>query len=117
MYDKYTEALKEYRLSVWELTRGFDGSQKDIEEFVDAAYEYAKDPGVGNYSVRYKLDAVPDGNGGTVECFNPDVLVETLVALAEKSFETNYNMFEKVPSRLFVKFFLQFLESKERGFR
>lgn len=95
MYDKYTEALKEYRLSVWELTRGFDGSQKDIEEFVDAAYEYAKDPGVGNYSVRYKLDAVPDGNGGTVECFNPDVLVETLVALAEKSFETNYNMFEK----------------------
>lgn len=95
MYDKYTEALREYRLSVWELTKYFNGTQEDIDEFVDAAYEYAKDPGVGNYSIRYKLDAVSDGNGGTVECFNPDVFVETLVALAEKSFETDYNMFEK----------------------
>ncbi len=91
MYNKYTDALLDYRLSPNLIMVGSTHTEADIAEFVELAYDYMQDPRCSNITIPYKSTTV---SGET--CFDPIVFDRYLTVIAEKSLETHYNMFDKL---------------------
>ena len=87
MLDKYTNALYEYRLNGSDLMLDTTHSPADIQEYVDLAYEHMQNPKCSTVSIPGK-----QANVG----FDVNTFRSYLLAFAEKSFETNYNMMEKL---------------------
>ncbi len=98
MYDKYSDALNEYRLAVQYLGSYYVSSQQDTDyvEFclgvaVDKAVEAAQDPSVPSYAIKcYEL---ADATYNYV--LNEDLLLTYLRGYIDKSVETGVNLFEK----------------------
>lgn len=86
-YDAYYDALKEYRLAT-SLDKQNSFTEEGIKNFVEMAYEELQDP-------RLSCIGIPlEGSAG--QRFNVTTFKKYLRAIAEKSFETDFNMFERM---------------------
>ena len=90
MYDKYTQFMFEYRLNPQDIIYDTNHSDEDIKFYVETAYRFMQNEKCGNLCIPYATASV---NGQV--CFAPGVMDKYLTAIAEKSFETGFNMFEK----------------------
>lgn len=85
MYETYNNALSKYRLSPWRLINT-NFTYERIPEYVDMVYEYASQPRNSTYTLL---------NGWTGTSIDTDLFKETILALAEKSFEENIDLLSK----------------------
>lgn len=85
MYETYNNALSKYRLSPWRLINTNFTSER-VPEYVGMVYEYCKQPRNSTFSLLY---------GWTGTSIDKNLAVETIVALAEKSFEENIDLLAK----------------------
>lgn len=90
MYEKYAQALIEYRLSPSFYQVSTTSSDADIEEFAELAYKYGSMDAVSTISIPYTTTYI-DG----VACFDPAVFKKYIRALVEKSVENNYDLLSK----------------------
>ena len=91
MLDKYTEALFEYRMSPNKIVVDSANTMEDIEFYVDLSYKFMQNPKCSNITIPYSTTAI-DGQ----TCIDPVVFTNYLMTYAKKSFETGYNMFDKL---------------------
>lgn len=97
MIEGYTDALVDYRLAPMQIVAEDDHSPEGIKFFVEKAYEYMQDPKFSNLSLPYEqTEGIYDGNGKTYSCIKAETMEKYLYAIAEKSFENNFDMFAKV---------------------
>ncbi|MBQ8685660.1 MAG: DUF4091 domain-containing protein [Clostridia bacterium] len=94
MYEKYVEKLFEYRISPGMIMDDVTDSDEDVEYYVELAYEYMQNPNCTTIDVPYG-SATVQGH----PCINKAYFKKFLTAFAEKSFETGYNMFDKLITR------------------
>lgn len=87
MLDKYTNALYEYRLNGSDILQDTAHTPADIKEYVELAYEHMQNPKCSTISIPGKQVEI----GFDANCFK-----SYLLAFANKSFETNYNMMKKL---------------------
>lgn len=87
MLDKYTNALYEYRLNGSDILQDTAHTPADIKEYVELAYEHMQNPKCSTISIPGKQVEI----GFDANCFK-----SYLLAFANKSFETNYNMMQKL---------------------
>lgn len=92
-FQSYIDFLSEYRISSTELVNYTDRDKADLDalakQYADTVYEYIKNPINSTYAIEYFLA----GNS-----FDTVAFEKFVVALAEKSFETNYNCLTKAHS-------------------
>lgn len=91
MFDLYTEALFEYRLSPCTIMMESYHSDEEIESYVDKCYEYMQNPKCTNIAIPYGTK-----NIGGYTCIDPEIFEKYLKAYAKRSFEENYNMLKKL---------------------
>lgn len=97
MFEKYGEKLMEYRLSSTSPMEHITDDPEDVQYYVDKSYEWMLE---GNTTI-----AVPYGsgiveiNGKKYNTIGVDTFSLYLKAFAQKSFETGYNMFDKLITR------------------
>ncbi len=97
MRDAYTDALVKYRLAPSTLLQENDHSPELIQQYVEKAYEYMQNPRFSNCTIPNKTTSVTyEGDGQKYECMDGQNLENYLLAFAKKSFETGYNMMEKL---------------------
>lgn len=94
MYEIYNNALSKYRLSPWtffvnDWEKNFTADR--IPEYVDMVYEYAKQPGNSTYSLAYRT---------TDTSFDKELFRDTILALANKSFESGIDLLSKAVAYL-----------------
>ncbi len=99
MHDKYIEKLFEYRLSPNDIIMDSDNSDEDIEYYVEKAYAFMQNPKCTNISIPYVITVKenpekPGADKGT-NIADPVLLDKYITALANKSFETGFNMLAK----------------------
>lgn len=94
MYEKYVEKLFEYRISPGTVMDDVTDSDEDVEYYVELAYKYMQNPNCTTVDVPYG-SATVQGH----PCINKAYFKKFLTAFAEKSFETGYNMFDKLITR------------------
>lgn len=98
MFNRYTEALFEYRLSPNEIVVDTKHSDEDVAYYTDLAFSYMQNPKCTNIQIPYQTTYV-----GNELSFDTNVFDKYLTAFAEKSFaayeseeyDTCYNMFDK----------------------
>ncbi|MBO7344739.1 MAG: DUF4091 domain-containing protein, partial [Clostridia bacterium] len=88
MLEKYNDFLYEYRLCGSELIDDTAHTTEEVKEYVDMAYEKMQNPMCSVVSIPGK----PAADVG----FDGEVLKKYLRAFVKKSFETNYNMMDKL---------------------
>ena len=88
MYKKYNDALIEFRLSPDVLYDRQYATEEGYALYAELAYEYAKNPRCSNYTIPYEKASGREDIDG-------EVLRRYLLALAEKSFETNTDILKK----------------------
>lgn len=88
MLNKYLDFLYEYRICGSELMEDIAHTTEEVKEYVDLAYEKMQNPLCSTVSI-------PSKQASDVG-FDADVLKKYLRAFVKKSFETNYNMMEKL---------------------
>ena len=91
MMDLYNEALIEYRLCPTHILNQNGHTDEDIITWVDMAYEYMQNPLCSTVCVPYKDKSVSGQSS-----IDGEVLKKYLFAIANKCFETGYNMFDKL---------------------
>lgn len=91
MFNLYTEALFEYRLSPCTIVMESYHTDEEIETYVDMSYNYMQNPKCTNLAIPYGTKRV---QGYT--CIDADIFERYLKAFAKRSFEENYNMFKKL---------------------
>lgn len=89
MLDKYNQTLYEYRLCPSNLINDTNHTPAEIKEYVDLAYEHMQNPKCSSVAVPAAMDSSGVG-------FDANSLKQYLRAFAKKSFETGYNMMEKL---------------------
>jgi hypothetical protein len=94
MYEKYVEKLFEYRISPGTVMDDVTDGDEDVEYYVNLAYEYMQNPNCTTVDVPYG-SATVKGH----PCINKAYFKKFLTAFAQKSFETGYNMFDKLITR------------------
>lgn len=88
MHDKYSRALYEYRLNGSDLVLDNGHTKEDVEYYVNLAYDHMQNPKCSSVSIPCK-QAADVG-------FDTNCLWRYLLAFANKSFETGYNMMDKL---------------------
>ena len=91
MLNKYTEALFEYRMSPNKIAVDSTHSDEDINFYVELSYEFMQNPKCSNISIPYATTVIDNET-----CIDPNVFTKYLTTYAKKSFETGYNMFDKL---------------------
>lgn len=91
MFNLYTEALFEYRLSPCTIVMESYHTDEEIESYVDMSYNYMQNPKCTNLAIPYGTKRV---QGYT--CIDADIFERYLKAFAKRSFEEDYNMFKKL---------------------
>ncbi len=91
MFNLYTEALFEYRLSPCTIVMESYHTDAEIENYVDMSYNYMQNPKCTNLAIPYGTKRV---QGYT--CIDADIFEKYLKAFAKRSFEEDYNMFKKL---------------------
>ena len=91
MFNLYTEALFEYRLSPCTIVMESYHTDEEIETYVDMSYNYMQNPKCTNLAIPYGTKRV---QGYT--CIDADIFERYLKAFAKRSFEEDYNMFKKL---------------------
>ena len=91
MFNLYTEALFEYRLSPCTIVMESYHTDEEVETYVDMCYDYMQNPKCTNLAIPYGTKRV---QGYT--CIDAEIFERYLKAFAERSFEENYNMFKKL---------------------
>lgn len=89
--DAYIEMLFRYRLSPNRILQDTKHSPEDIEYYIEKAYDLMQDVRCSNITVPYVLTSY---QGQT--CFDADLMETYLRGFAEKSFETGFNMYDKL---------------------
>ena len=87
MIDSYVDALIDYRLAPHAIYEEVDHSDAGMTAWVEKAYGLLKNPRLSNLSIPYQAS----GNA-----INESVFEKYLYAIAEKSFEEDFNMFKKL---------------------
>ncbi|MBO6262031.1 MAG: DUF4091 domain-containing protein [Bacilli bacterium] len=88
MHDKYSRFLYEYRLCGSDLILDNSHSKKEIDEYVDLAYDHMQNPKCSTVSIPCRKAADVGFDGSSLRSY--------LTAFAKKSFETGYNMMKKL---------------------
>ena len=91
MLNEYTEALYDYRLNSDIIMMDNGHSDEDIAYYVELSYKFMQNPRCTNITIPYATTNI-DGE----QCIDPVIFKKYLMAYANKSFETDYNMFEKL---------------------
>lgn len=91
LMEKYNEALLDYRCCPSEILVQNGNTDEDIATWTDLAYEYMQNPKCSTV----RLPSVAQTVSGQ-SAINVKVLTKYLKAVANKSFETGYNMFDKL---------------------
>lgn len=104
MFTKYNKALLDYRLSPGALVLGNGHTDAEIKEYADLAYEFASNPKCTTVSLPYR-NITKDG----YPTFDEELMSKYIRAVAEKSIEKKYNIFEEM-----VVFFGQIIDEFDR---
>ena len=91
MIDAYTNKLIEYRLAPYGIYKESDHSDEGIQAWIEKAYDLLINPRLSCLSIPYKEVA---GSSGTV--IDRGIFEKYLYAIAEKSFEEDFNLFKKL---------------------
>ncbi len=125
MFDKYNEALYEYRLNPNMLLYDFDaGSDEGIAAYVEKAWEYVQEYSVSTISLPYETERV-DANDIDVSALNIEETNEMYVSSAEYDFtraavnavhNKDFGEYETVDAAVMKKYLVAFSEkSFEEG--
>ena len=90
MFDKYSEALFEYRMNPDTIMLETDTSDAGIQAYTEKAYEFMQNPKCANITLPY----VTSYAGGETN-IDAKYFEKVMRAYAKKSFETGFNMFAK----------------------
>ena len=90
MYDKYHEALFEYRMNPDTIMLETNPSDEGIQEYTEKAYEFMQNPKCANISMPYVTTYTNGESNIDAKYFE-----KIMRAYAKKSFETGFNMFAK----------------------
>ncbi len=96
MYETYAKKLMEYRLSPGIVMEKVTTNPEDIQYYVDTAYEWMTEYGCTTVDIPYG-SAVDEETGKAT--ISKTTFSTYIKAFAEKSFETGYNMFDKLITR------------------
>lgn len=89
-FQSYIDLLSEYRIGSIDLMEVSDRDKSDptlLTRYTDKVYEYVKNPKNSTYAINYFLS----GTGS----FDTEMFEKFIIAIAEKSFATNYNCLTK----------------------
>ncbi|MBO5480173.1 MAG: DUF4091 domain-containing protein [Clostridia bacterium] len=96
MYETYAKKLMEYRLSPGIVMEKVTTKAEDVDYYVDTAYEWMTQYGCNTVDIPYGSAVDAETGKATI---NKNTFALYIKAFAEKSFETGYNMFDKLITR------------------